>query len=512
MYYGRYNMFDKYKNTHDGFEAFNKLVINMPRHAFGSMNIDFVKELAMILSNIEVSDERLTIVHLYYLIHNLFITKPSVCEITPRFILQLFDFSLITEDEVKKYYNSNDGKARNFRHLVEIMRLWGLLDDSKELSNIINYKVCDEFFKLDSKEIEGLRSRMMGMDIMDNSFFISVNSISTKIRNKTIFSYKPATAILTYMKEINRAVSKFEIANLLGIITPECVSSQEIMDNALKLGKSFPENIKEHQKYFFNYMNWIDENGKQFVYKNSQAPHFKFNSFMLFMENVGLVKMTSDNEAFVLTEYSEALLKENIPIEIVELERYIDIAENAHSDKDLADLIIYNIKPSLLCYAAQNEKFINAMNKRSLTHPKRDNRGKKIRSKLIAELSKIRANYTCQVSGLPTFKDSKGNNYVESHHIIEFNGEDGPDIIDNLLVISPLYHSLIHHAGSEDLYDFYDTLRKKNIINIDLFKNMIDNYNCLEEKHIRSLYNKHLITKIEYNELTKYINNKLVQL
>ena len=45
------------------------------------------------------------------------------------------------------------------------------------------------------------------------------------------------------------------------------------------------------------------------------------------------------------------------------------------------------------------------------------------------ELSKIRANYTCQVSGLPTFKDSKGNNYVESHHIIEFNGEDGPDII-----------------------------------------------------------------------------------
>ena len=504
-------MFDKYKDTREGFDAFNKLVINMPRHEFGSMNIDFVKTLAMILVNIKISGERLTIIHLYYLIHIFFVTQPTACESIPDIILQLFDLSLQTESSIKNYYNNNDGKARNFRHLVEIMRLWGLVDDDLELSNVINYEVCDEFFKLKSTEIEGLRAKMMGMDIIDNSFFISLSNINTKIRNKTIFSYKPAAAILTYMKEINRPVSKFELANLLGIITTECTSSEEIMDNALELGKNFPENVKEHQSYFFKYMNWIDENGKLFVYSNSQAPHFKFNSFMLFMKNVDLVKMTADNEAFELTEYSKQLLQETIPIEIAELERYIDIAENAYSDKDLADLIIYNIKPSLLYYAAQSEEFIKAMNKRSLTRPKRDNRGKKVRSKLIAELSKVRANYTCQVSGIPTFKDSKGNNYVESHHIIEFNGEDGPDIIDNLLVISPLYHSLIHHAGNEDLYDFYDTLRKKNIVNIDMFKNMIDNYNCLEEKHIRSLYNKHLITKIEYSELMEYINNKLVQ-
>lgn len=503
-------MFDKYKNTRDGFNAFNKLALNMPRHEFGSMNINFVKILAMILVNIKISGEKLTIIHLYYLIHNSFIKEPSICENVPDFILQLFDLSLDTENAIKSYYNNNEGKARNFRHLVEIMKLWGLIDADKEFSNVINYEVCEEFFKLKSTEIEGLRAKMMGMDIIDNSFFISLSNINAKIRNKTIFSYKPATAILTYMKEINRPVSKFEIANLLGIITEECTSSEEIMNNALKIGKKFPENIMEHQSYFFTYMNWIDENGKQFVYSNSQAPHFKFNSFMLFMKNVDLVKMTDDNQAFVLTEYSEKLLQENIPIEIVELERYIDIAENAYSDKDLADLIIYNIKPSLLYFVAQNEDFIKAMNKRSLTHPKRDNRGKKVRSKLIAELSKVRVNHTCQVSGMPTFKDTKGNNYVESHHIIEFNGEDGPDIIDNLLVISPLYHSLIHHAGNEDLYDFYDTLRKKNIVNIDMFKNMIDNYNCLEEKHIRALYRKHLITKIEYGELTEYINKKLV--
>ena len=116
-------MFDKYKNTREGFDTFNKLVINMPRHEFGSMNIDFVKTLAMILVNIKISGEKLTIIHLYYLIHNFFITQPAACESIPDFILQLFDLSLETENAIKNYYNNNDGKARNFRHLVEIMRL-----------------------------------------------------------------------------------------------------------------------------------------------------------------------------------------------------------------------------------------------------------------------------------------------------------------------------------------------------------------------------------------------------
>ena len=87
---------------------------------------------------------------------------------------------------IKNYYNNNDGKARNFRHLVEIMRLWGLIDDDDELSNVINYEVCDEFFKLKSTEIEGLRAKMMGMDIIDNSFFISLSNINAKIRNSSI--------------------------------------------------------------------------------------------------------------------------------------------------------------------------------------------------------------------------------------------------------------------------------------------------------------------------------------
>jgi len=102
-------MFSKYKNTREGFDLFNKLVINMPRHEFGSMNIDFVKTLAMILVNIKTSGEKLTIIHLYYLIHDFFINEPSVCEYIPDFILGLFDLSLNDESSIKHYYNNNDG-------------------------------------------------------------------------------------------------------------------------------------------------------------------------------------------------------------------------------------------------------------------------------------------------------------------------------------------------------------------------------------------------------------------
>ena len=501
------DLFSKYKGSREGFDEFNKLVINMPRHEFTSMNIEFVKLLASILINIKCDyTKKLTIIELYYLIHTFLLNN---LEISNKFVLQLFDLNLKSEQDIKNYYNDNEGKGRNFRHLVEIMRMWGLIDEDTELSNLINYDACKEFIKLKSNEMEGLRSRMMGMDIVDNSFFISLSNISSKIRNKTIFSYKPAAAILKYIKSMNRPVSKFEISNLLAIITPECTSEFEVFDNALEIGKMLPNNIKEHKSWFFKYMNWIDENGKEFIYGSSQAPTFKFNTFILFLKDLDLV-LEQDDEAIVLTDYSKRILEESIPPEIVELERYVDIAENSYTDKELADLIIYNTKPSLLYFAAQNNEFIDAMNRRTLQHPKYDFKGRKVRNKLIAELSKVRANYTCQVSGLPTFKDSKGNNYVESHHIIEFNREDGPDIIDNLIVISPLYHSLIHHAGKEDLYDFYDTLRKKSIVTLDTFKRMIDNYNCLKEKHIRALLDKKLITRIEYNELLQYIEKNVV--
>ena len=490
-------MFDNYKNNYDKFCQFNKMVINMPRHQFGSMNILFAKDLAIILDSIVVpSDMKLTIINLYVLVHLYLMEEyPDVSD----FIYGLFDL----DADPRIYYSENEGKARDFRHLVMIMRMWGMLEPDDVQKNKINYDMCKEFFALGKSEQEGLRAKLISMDIIDNPMFITLDLIKDRIRNNTIFSYKPATSILKYMEEINRPVSQFEISNLLGIIVPEVNSSEQLLDNAILIGKKMPNNLSEHQTWFFKYMNWYDENGNMFRYISSQAPHFKFNSFLLFMEDLNLIKKISD-ESFVLTDYSKELLKEDIPVEVVELEKYINIAETAYSDKDLADLILYNIKPSLLKYAAQSDDFVTAMNFRSLNNPKYQ-KGKKTRNRLIAELAKVKANYTCQISNKPTFKDKKGNNYVESHHIIEFNGEDGPDIVENLLVISPFYHSLLHHASSEEITNLYDHIRKNNIVNIDLFKKMYDKYNCIEEKHIKYLYEKKLISNIEFNELMDYI-------
>lgn len=495
-------MYSNYKGSYEKFCEFNVKVLNMPRHTFENMNISFVKSLANILQNLEIEvNSEFTNKDLYYFVH-MFLAKNKEIEIQS-YIENLFELSLCTKQQVDDYYDIEVG--RKFRHLVEIMKLWGLVEKTASDKIFINESVCKEFSTIDDETLEILRTKLVAMDIEDNPFFQSLKNIKDIMQEKgQIFSYKPAINILRYMKEINRPVSQFEISNLLGIILPECDNSEQLYNNAINIGKQLPTNLTEQQEWFFNFMNWKNEEGQFYRYKASQEPHFKFNSFLLFMEDLDLIKKLRDG-SFILTEYSEKLLQEDIPIEVVELERYINIAEQAYSDKELAQLIIYNIKPSLLKYAAQNEDFIYAMNVRSINNPKFDKKGKKIRNKLIAELAKVKANYTCQISKEPTFRDEKGNNYVESHHIIEFNGEDGPDIIDNLLVISPFYHSLLHHACKEEIINLYDHIRKNNIVNIDLFKQMSDKYHCIEEKHLKALLQKNLISNIEYKELAKYI-------
>lgn len=495
-------MLENYKNDYKKFEEFNKLVINMPRHEFQSINVELIKELAMILYNIRNDGaENLTLIKLYVYSHFIILDNTLNLE---SFILKLYNFELIEEEEIIKYYRKNDGKARDFRHLCMIMRLWGLLEGDEETGNKINYEACDEFLSINKDELSALRTKMMSMDIQDNPMFITLKFLKRRIQEETIFSYKPVTTIIKYMSIMNRAVSLFEVSNLLGVILPSYQSQEDILNNAIRIGKKMPENISEHKKWFFEFMNW--KNDKEFFrYKPSQDPVFKFKTLILFMENLGLIEL-KDNDSLVISDYAKELMLEDIPLEILELEKYIDIAENKYSDKDLASLILYNIKPSLLNYAARNEQFILAMNKRSIKNPKRDKKGKKIRNKLITELAKVRTKYLCQIGGIEPFRDSKGNFYVEAHHIIEFNGEDGPDIIDNLLIINPYYHSLIHHGSISEVENLYDHIRKNNIINVELFKKMYDDYGCIEDKHIQSLLEKKLITKIEFASLIKYIN------
>ena len=497
------SLYEKYKSSMEGFNEFNNLALNMPRPSFSNVDIDYLKSLARLLYRINYdASENLNIIDLYCKIHEIYLLDDDI----PLYLEPLFDKKMSLSEAKKNYSATSIG--RYFRQYAEVMELWGLLKEGK-CGLTIAYDVCDEFLELDSGESESIRMKMIAMDIEDNSCFIRLSNIKEKIKNKTIFSYKPAVSILKYMEKINRPVSKFELANLLAIITPECKSNEELFDNAIKIGNMMPSNVKEHKEWFFEFMNWKNSNGTYFNYAPSQNPDFKFNSFIAFMKEYNFI-CQNDDLSYVLSEESKKLLNDVIPPEIVELEKYIDIAENEYSDKSLADIILKGIKPSLLYSLSQNDDFIKTMNKRSIARPKFDNKGKKIRNRLIAELSKIRVNYTCQVSKKPTFKDINGHNYVESHHIIEINGENGPDITDNLLVVSPLYHELMHHACKEELIDFYMGLRMKNIITIDTFKRMIINYHCLEEKHIKALLNKHLISKDEYYDLVDFINKSVV--
>ena len=496
-------LYENYKGSMEGFNKFNNLALNMPRPSFSNVNINYLKSLAKVLCGIDYdTSEHLSIIDLYCKIHEKYLKDGDL----PDYLEPLFDKN-VSLSQAKVYYSSMS-VGRFFRQYAEVMELWGLLKDDKH-GITIAYDVCDEFLELDSDESESIRMKMIAMDIEDNSCFIRMANIKDKIKNNTIFSYKPAVAILRYIEKVNRPVSKFELANLLAIITPDCKSEEELFDNAIKIGNMMPSNIKEHKNWFFDFMNWKNSDGIYFKYASSQNPDFKFNSFIAFMKEYNFINQNEDS-SYELTEESLNLLHDVIPPEIVELEKYIDIAENNYSDKPLADIILKGIKPSLLYSLSQNDEFIKTMNKRSIEKPKFDNKGRKRRNRLIAELSKIRVNYTCQVSKKPTFKDINGHNYVESHHIIEINGEDGPDIIDNLLVVSPLYHELMHHACKEELIDFYMGLRMKNIITIDTFKTMITNYHCLEEKHIKALLNKHLISKDEYYDLLDFIDNDVI--
>ena len=494
-------LYDDYKNTIEGFEEFNNLVLNIPRPSFSNVNIDYLKSLAKVLYKINYDySDNLGLVNLYCRIHENYLIDGDL----PDYLEQLFDRSLSLIQARKKYSDI----GRYFRQYAEIMELWGLLKDGENGVSVAR-DVCEEFLELKSSESESIRMKMIAMDIEDNSCFIRTSNIKKKIRAGTIFSYKPAVSILRYMKIVDRPVSKFELSNLLAIITPQCKSEEELFDNAIKIGKMMPSNVNEHQKWFFDLMNWKNSDGTYFRYKTSQNPDFRFISFILYMKEYNFITQNADS-SYVLTKESIDMLNDVIPPEIVELEKYIDIAENEYSDRSLADVILRGVKPSLLYSLAHNDEFIKTMNKRSISRPRFDSKGKKIRNRLIAELAKIKANYTCQVSQKPTFKDFNGHNYVESHHIIELNGEDGPDIVDNLLVVGPLYHELMHHACKDELVQFYMGLRMKNIVTIDTFKIMIKNYHCLEEKHIKSLLNKHLITNDEYSDLIDYIDKDVV--
>ncbi|WP_417689381.1 HNH endonuclease [Pseudidiomarina sp.] len=70
---------------------------------------------------------------------------------------------------------------------------------------------------------------------------------------------------------------------------------------------------------------------------------------------------------------------------------------------------------------------------------------KKRNTKIVRKLKSLYEN-KCQVTGDEyIFKKKNGVNYTEAHHLIPL-GEGGSDSPQNLVVLSPLIHSMLHHA------------------------------------------------------------------
>ena len=72
------------------------------------------------------------------------------------------------------------------------------------------------------------------------------------------------------------------------------------------------------------------------------------------------------------------------------------------------------------------------------------------RNEYVVELTKRRANGICELCNAPApFKNSKGEPYLEVHHIV-WLAKDGDDTIDNTVALCPNCHRRMHIVDSDD--------------------------------------------------------------
>ncbi len=489
--------FSEYMGSRDGFDTFHNEVINMPRDQFSDTGLDKIRTLAGYLL---LTEGKLDASGVNY--------KTTLECIATQ--LREGNYPLYRDTDLEERYFSYtnitahyESVGRMFRHLMSLCAFFGFVKSISKQQKIYNYDKCKEYYLSDNEIlIPVARNNLMLLNAKDNDFIKSLRGIS--VDDTT--DYRPTYAILRYMHQINRPSTKFELSVLLGRID-SLKTEADIIERALKIGAILPRNEQTQIPYFFSNMNWKDANNNHFSYARSQEPYFKFNSYILFLEAFELIAYDNINNTYSLTDYAETLLADDISYLIADLERLIILVDNYAADNsELNDLILYQRNPELLRLAREDATFIEKMNKRSLNNPIYDRAGKRQRNRLIAELAKIQADYKCQYAQRTIFKTPNGKYYCEAHHIIEFNTENGPDITNNLVVLGPEAHMLIHHACKDEVDDAFMQLRVNGAMDVSRFKEMATVYNCLTAEHIEALSNKKAITYTEKAELLSLIS------
>lgn len=486
--------FSKYCGTIGGFNEFHNQVINMPRDSFQNINIDKIRKLASYLLLVENNLGNKAVD--YKALMNKIKTSLATGQL-PAHRDEGLEERYFKYDDINEHYEL---EGRMFRHLMGFCLFWGLVKKSSTQSRTIDYAKCKEFNLANDELLTPIvRNNIILLNINSNDFITSLKGINI---NRAVADYRPAYGILSYIKRIGRPVTKFELSILLGRVD-ELQTETDIINRAVEVGKVLPHDKTGQQELFFKGMGWINANERLFKYSSSQDPDFKFNTFILFLESLGLINKNQLDSTYTLTEYAENILSDDISYLIADLEALIKhIEEDAGSvNRELTNLIVSQRNPELLELAKKDKNFIQKMNKRSIAKPTLDRNGKRVRNRLIAELAKILADYKCQFSDRHTFQMPDGKYYCEAHHIILFGDEEGPDITNNLIVLGPEAHKMIHHANARTIKEAYLSLRKNKAITLEQFEEMITEYNCITEAQIDILLRKNIITEREHERL-----------
>ncbi len=486
-----------YKNYdgRTGFDTFHNQVINMPRDHFSDTSIEKIKLLAgyLLLTEGKLPKDGCN----YKEVMKCVAEQLSIGNY-PEQRSNEWETTYFTFTDVDTQYNA---QGRMFRHLMGICSFFGMIKSASRQKKCIRYDQCREY-TLSSSELlmPVARNNMISLTAESNDYIKSMQGI--EITKKT--KYRPAYAILKYIQMINRPVTDFEISVLFGRID-SLKAEGDILNRALEIGAILPATQQEQLVFFFNEMGWKDKNDHLFTYAASQAPHFKFQNFILYLEAFDLIEINSITNLISLTKYATDLLSDSISYLLADLELLLNkLDDENESNRELNDLILYHRNPELLELAKSDDKFIQKVNERSINNPVFVD-GKKKRNKLVAELSKLLADYKCQYANKHIFKMPNGKYYCEAHHIIRFSDQEGPDITENLVVLGPEAHMIVHHACKEDITNLYIQLIKNGAIKYEQFEKMATVYHCLTKEHITILFDSCIITQLEKEKLLELV-------
>lgn len=485
--------FKDFVDTQEGFRIFHNQIINMPRENFDSKYFKKLQTLAFYL--LLIKSEFNPNYSSYKTIMKLISSKVSTITIDTPFRDRSLEDKYFTFTDLNEHYRS---KGRLFRHLMEICTLWGMI----KASAIIDFDRCKAFVALTKEQIPTfLENISLDINIKSNDFIQSLTGIE-KIRPNA--NYRPTLGILKYLNDIGRGATDFELSILLGRID-RLQDESLIIQRALDVGKWFSSfNRNGQQQEFFREMGWIKEDGTLFKYKPSQAPYFKFHTYLIFLTAFGLIQKSPATNNYYLTEDAKQLLG-NLPAAVIDLNKLInklDLDGGNVSDTTMKDILIKANMDTLRALLS-DKNLVKMINKFVLDNPILK-KGVRVRNQFIAELARIRENYQCQ-AGTITFERQDGRNYVEAHHIIEFS-KGGPDVLENILALGPTPHTQLHRGSERAIRDMYIDLMERGAIRLELFENMIDNYNCLTENHLDFLYTKGIISSKQKAYLMHKIN------